>query len=325
MSEENRAQTESESKFYLDCLEASGGCLFFSVLLTVAAVWGTITGYNYTSGHVSPLWLAPLLPWITGAITLVLLAIFIWAFRRWRAEPLPTAPSASLPVQTTPKPATAKQQTSVAVKSTSAEKKDETAIRAIAEAGRLAREAERIAREKAEEERLRKAEEEIERLRVAREEQAKAERLSQQHPLTQLPTTPEPLRKDLLHCTRCNTVYEEGDAFCKKCGSALTAPGTKTELATQTMTCPNCATTVPNDSTFCPKCGSMMSLRGTTDATVRVQTPVPPTVLKNSAMVNTQAETVAATTMSHLCPSCHTTIQRGPEDRFCGNCGHAFV
>jgi pyruvate/2-oxoglutarate dehydrogenase complex dihydrolipoamide acyltransferase (E2) component len=168
MSEENRVQTESESE---SCLTGSGCCLFFSMLLTGSAVWGAITGYNYTDGHVSPLWLAPLLPWITGAITLVLLAIFIWAFRQWRAEPLPTAPKAAPP----------KQQTSVTVKSTSAEKKDETGVSAIAQADRLAREKAREAEEKRKAEQAKQAEAERATREKAREaeEKRKAEQVKQ--------------------------------------------------------------------------------------------------------------------------------------------------
>lgn len=173
---------------------------------------------------------------------------------------------------------------------------------------------ERATREKAEEERLRKA----------REEQAKAERLSQQHSPTQLPTTPEPLHKDLLHCTQCYTVYEEGDAFCKKCGLALTVSGTKTDLATQT-TCPNCSASVLADATFCPKCGSAVSLPGITDATVLVNTPPTRTILESLVAVDTQAETRAATTSARICPSCHRTVELGPEDRFCGNCGYRLA
>ncbi|HZU00385.1 MAG TPA: zinc ribbon domain-containing protein [Ktedonobacteraceae bacterium] len=129
-----------------------------------------------------------------------------------------------------------------------------------------------------------------------------------------------------MHCPRCNSPYQEGDAFCKKCGLALAAPGTKTELATHTMTCPNCAATIPADATFCPKCDSTVSLKGATEPTVLVDRPVPSPLLRDADIVNTEAETVAATTtMSRIYPSCHARIQPGPEDRFCGNCGHMLV
>lgn len=146
-----------------------------------------------------------------------------------------------------------------------------------------------------------------------------------QPPPTQFPTPPSELRHKDVYCSRCHAAYEEGDAFCKKCGLTLAAPETKTELATPTTTCPRCSTIVPTDVTFCPTCGSTLSLKGTTEPTVFVDTPLPPTRLKNSAMVNTQAETVAAMTTTRTCPSCHTTVQLGPEDKFCGNCGYTLV
>jgi rRNA maturation endonuclease Nob1 len=128
-----------------------------------------------------------------------------------------------------------------------------------------------------------------------------------------------------LQCPRCTTPYEEGDTFCKKCGWALTAPGTKTVLSPQTMTCPSCLAAIPADSTFCPKCGSAVSLPGTTDATVLVQTPTPPGRLKDVGMSSMPAETEAATSREYTCPACHIRVQLGPEDQFCGNCGHSLT
>jgi RNA polymerase subunit RPABC4/transcription elongation factor Spt4 len=101
------------------------------------------------------------------------------------------------------------------------------------------------------------------------------------------PLSSDLLHKDL-HCSRCHAAYQEGDAFC-------------------------------------PQCGSTLSLEGKGEPTVLVDTLIPPTLLKNAAVINTQAVTGAATSTTRTCPSCHTTVQLGSEDRFCGNCGHPWV
>lgn len=58
---------------------------------------------------------------------------------------------------------------------------------------------------------------------------------------------PQPALQKELHCTHCNTPYEQGDTFCTGCGRSLTPPR---------LYCSNCNSEIKQGVAFCPKCGA---------------------------------------------------------------------